>query len=289
MLPVSIGADFLVECQEKLHQPKSSIFVDPMFGPCMPEERWVPPPRYLLRRDRVLRIMADLPPGRLLEVGCGPGALLYEFAQKGFSCSALELSPSAREIFSRIHPPGTGVDLHSKPQDRWQGHFDYVCAFEVLEHIQDDEEALRQWGEWLKPGGRLILSVPAHMHRWSASDEWAGHWRRYEKAGLVRLLKDGGMSLDRLESYGFPLANMVAPLRVFYHRNRLRKEEVAPGEDRKDQNNLRSGSERNLETSLFILQKNWFGKKIIRWSLDLQDRYVDKDLGDGYLLVAIKK
>jgi hypothetical protein len=82
---------------------------------------------------------------------------------------------------------------------------------------------------------------------------------------------------------------MVAPLRVFYHRNRLRKEEVAPGEDRKDQNNLRSGSERNLETSLFILQKNWFGKKIIRWSLDLQDRYVDKDLGDGYLLVAIKK
>ena len=55
-----------------------------------------------------------------------------------------------------------------------------MCAFEVLEHIDDDALALKQWREYLRPSGWLLLSVPAHQDQYGAADELVGHYRRYD-------------------------------------------------------------------------------------------------------------
>ncbi|MCP4197067.1 MAG: class I SAM-dependent methyltransferase [Proteobacteria bacterium] len=168
--------------------------IHPIFGPCAPEKGWVPTPSFLLRRDRVLRQMAGRKPGAVVDVGCGAGALLHELAEHGFSCETLETSETALEIAR--HVTGGWVLFHQEPQRGWLGRFDYLLAFEVLEQIEDDLSALADWHSWLGPGGLLLMPVAAKMKRWSASDVWAGHYRRYERPALVELVSATGFSVE---------------------------------------------------------------------------------------------
>ena len=80
------------------------------------------------------------------------------------------------------------VTIHSEIQNNWQETFDFILAFEVLEHIEDDVSALREWWNGVKFPGHRLLSVPAHPERWNASDEWEGHFRRYEHTGPIETL-----------------------------------------------------------------------------------------------------
>ena len=144
---------------------------DPFFGPVAPELGWVPPPSFLLRRDRILRALSEIRPSRALEVGSGAGALATELAARGFSCVAFETSTKGREATRRLAAAaGVRVDVAERPAEDWVGAFPLLMAFEVLEHIEDDEGALRAWREWLAPGGTLLLSVPAHASKWGAGD-----------------------------------------------------------------------------------------------------------------------
>ena len=146
----------------------------PLFGPAAPEEGWVPAPRYLLRRRRILHQLRNFPPCDVIEVGCGAGMLLQELSARGFRCQALESSPQARELIARLSvKTGQVVDVHDAANPAWTGRFPLVMAFEVLEHIENDDAAMKQWASWLAPGGTLLLSVPAHPRLWSAADEWA--------------------------------------------------------------------------------------------------------------------
>lgn len=83
------------------------------------------------------------------------------------------------------------------------GVYDLVCAFEVLEHIEDDVAALRLWrrhsAKW------LLLSVPMNPARFGAADEHAGHFRRYTTRGLADALGEAGWRPLRFCSYGFPV------------------------------------------------------------------------------------
>src|SRR3546814_7757828 len=96
-----------------------------------------------------------------------------------------------------------------------------VCAFDVLEHIEDDRLAIQEWIRWLAPNGKMILSVPAHRSRWGAGDVWAGHYRRYDRNDVEQLLVSCGMEVEHLECYGFPLANATELLRSEEHTSEL--------------------------------------------------------------------
>jgi len=155
-------------------------------------------------------------------------------------------------------------------------------ACEVLEHIEDDRAALAQWRDWLRPGGHLILSVPAHARRWSATDVWAGHFRRYEKAALRQLLETSGFAVEELECYGFPLSNLVEPFRAWSHARALRRREEAG----KAAATAQSGVERGLEARLWPLQAGLPGRLLFRLAFHLQTRFRNRDLGTGYLVLA---
>lgn len=259
---------------------------DSLLGPAFPEHGWVPAPRYLMRRARVLQLMKGLPAGSVLEIGPGAATLLTEFAARGFACDALELSDPARDLAARVSTSaGQAVRLHDRPTPAWRGRFDYVFAFDVLEHIQDDAAALAQWVSWLKPGGRLLLSVPAHMALWSAGDEWSGHFRRYERAGLAQLLRDAGLQTEVFECYGFPLSNLSERVSAPSYRRQIHVAADSCTQNRQ-KNNDRSGIDRRSHLRLFPWLRRWPGKLVLRGFFGLQKLFLRTDLGSGYILQA---
>jgi SAM-dependent methyltransferase len=268
---------------------RPAVEVDRMYGPAAPEHGWVPAPRYLLRRARVLAVTADLPPGELLEVGCGAGMLLQEFARRGFRCTALESSAAASILAETLAlAAGLAIRFRAAPEPRWRGLFDTVFAFDVLEHVADDRGALAEWVGWLRPAGRLVLSVPAHASRWSAGDEWAGHYRRYERADLERLAGEAGLEIERLECYGFPLANLTERVGARGYAARLRREARPGGPDRR-RNTDRSGIERGPHVRLFPLMKSLPGRLALAACFGAQRLFLATDLGSGYLLRARRR
>src|SRR5690606_20858692 len=135
----------------------------------------------------------------LLEIGPGAGMLMQELAAVGFSCHALETSPPARQLVTAVSKRfSNDIALHDTPSPEWESRFPLVMAFEVLEHIDDDHAAMRHWANWLRPGGTLLFSVPAHPAQWNAADVWAGHFRRYRKRELVDIVRENGLELEHI-------------------------------------------------------------------------------------------
>lgn len=257
-----------------------------ILGPAAPEAGWVPAPRYLLRRARVLEHIRRLAPCETLEVGCGAGVLLHELDALGFRCTALETSPDARRLADELaRNAGRAISVVEQPSDTWNGRFGLLMAFEVLEHIEDDLGALQAWRAWMSPGATLLLSVPCHMAKWNPSDVWAGHFRRYERAGLIDLLHRAGFEPQRIECYGFPLANLAERIRAASYAP-----EVDESVDRTDAgmraNSHRSGIDRRHVMRWFPYYASPPGKLAMVLAELVQRPFLGLELGNGYLVRA---
>ena len=267
----------------------SSVVYHPLYGAAVPALGWVPAPSYVLRRRRILSLMSAFEPGRLLEVGSGAGAMLADMSRLGHRCDALETSAEARKLAAAINQGDGNIAIHDAAQDDWRGAFDTVLVMEVLEHIEDDTAALKSWADWLRPGGRLVLTVPAHPRLWNASDVWAGHFRRYTRDGLRRVVEASGFRVEHMECYGFPLSNIIEPVRARVHARRLEEERALQEVDDADgraHGSARSGTERSIEVRLYPLQASWFGGLAMRGFFILQYLFLRTDLGPGYIVIA---
>lgn len=80
--------------------------------------------------------------------------------------------------------------------------FDLVCAFDIVEHVDDEAGTFRELDRVCAPGGALLLSVPLHPSQWTAFDDFVGHRRRYEPARLVQLLADRGFGIESSAVHG---------------------------------------------------------------------------------------
>jgi SAM-dependent methyltransferase len=178
-------------------------------------------PNAWLRFDLVSRM---IPEGatEILEVGCGQGAFGARLAAR---YRYLGLEPDAESYAmaeQRIALGGRGEVRNARVESLDpQEQFDLVCAFEVLEHIEDDAAALEAWARRLRPGGWLLLSVPAHQSRYSAHDELAGHFRRYEREQMTALLQRAGFADIEIREYGMPLGYLLEAGRNVIGRRQL--------------------------------------------------------------------
>jgi len=207
----------------------------------------------------------------------------------GFLVEALEISSSALELACYLNKSNHRATIHRNIQSDWIMKYNYILSFEVLEHIEDDSGALKVWNSWLRPDGFLLISVPAHPKRWNADDEWAGHFRRYELRGLKVLLEQTGFEIVRMECYGFPLANIIKPIRALYHAKQL-KCRLHTGEKYNQRAYTdRSGVERSLEKRLYPLQGSWLGTKIMQFFFKIQNIFSDTNLGNGFLALCKKR
>jgi 2-polyprenyl-3-methyl-5-hydroxy-6-metoxy-1,4-benzoquinol methylase len=119
----------------------------------------------------------------ILDYGCGTGFNLQFLAQFGRVTGA-DVAPESLDEFQKTVSE-TIVDL-TKDTSGLRGSFDIVTALDVLEHFDDDVAGLRQIRDLLKPGGQLIVTVPAYEWLWGGEDEISLHRRRYTRS----LLKD---------------------------------------------------------------------------------------------------
>lgn len=259
---------------------------DNFFGIIAEEIGWVPAPSYLMRRNKVLNTIRNIKPGTVLEIGCGAGALLNDIQKLGFQAEAVEFSPKAVEIAKYINSDISHSIFNSFDQiEKNNSKFDYIMAFEVLEHIEDDFDALSSWVNYLKPGGKAILSVPAHPKKWNASDNWAGHFRRYTKGTFEELVTKCGLKIELITSYGFPLQNMIRPVRAHFHKKSINKNSKI----KNIENSKRSGVERTMEMKLFKYQNTLLGKTILKSSFKIQNTFSKTFLGNGLLCIAVKQ
>lgn len=168
-----------------------------------------------------------LPPAdsalRVLEVGCGQGGFAARLAQRysyvgvepdATSCAAAQ----QRLALAGGHGEVRRGDLSVVGPDET---FDLVCAFEVIEHIEDDHAAMRSWVSHLRPGGTLLLSTPAWQKRFGAADELVGHYRRYDPPVLESLLRDAGLVDVELVHFGAPLGYLLEAGRNAVGKRRL--------------------------------------------------------------------
>lgn len=246
---------------------------------------WVPAPRFVLRRRRILQLTNALPAGKLLETGSGSAALLREFALRNYDCTGYDTSDKARDVAGIMVGALSNVNIVNKEEDSWKQGFDYLLSCEVLEHIDDDQAVLNKWVGYLKTGGIAIITVPCHMRKFGPLDNWAGHIRRYEKLELEQLLDSSGLEITHFETYGYPLANMTSIVRNLI----IRKKDINRKHRNHDTATARSGVDRRTENTLYHFQTNIFGRLIMRVSFILQYLFRKTELGDGFIVLAKKR
>lgn len=144
-------------------------------------------------------VLSTTPPGYVLNVGCGRGALTAELIRSGREVVSLDpaehMVAMCRRFLERQQLDSTGVRLAGVEDIEERGTFDAVIALDVIEHIEDDLGALRSMREALKPTGTLVLSVPSLSWLYGPKDAELGHYRRYDKAVLVDRLAGSGFEL----------------------------------------------------------------------------------------------
>lgn len=152
--------------------------------------------RQILSRfvEEICREATDRRP-RILDVGCGTGANLLMLSKYG-EAEGVDISEDAlafcRERGLDKVKLGAGEEL---PYD--DGTFDLVTALDVVEHMDDDLAGLKEMRRVLRPGGHVLLFVPAFMFLWGLQDDVSHHRRRYRLPQLARVLEEAGFEIER--------------------------------------------------------------------------------------------
>jgi SAM-dependent methyltransferase len=160
---------------------------------------------------------ADL---RVLEVGCGTGTTLAAIRR---GCPTARVygmdlyAEGLRIARTRTNAPLVRGSIQAIP---FAAPFDIVCMFDVLEHLPDEAGALRHVRSLIRPGGRLVMTVPAHMWLWSDFDRASGHCRRYEAADLRARLAEQGFHVDFVSEFMSATTPLVWAARKLARRTR---------------------------------------------------------------------
>ena len=179
------------------------------------------------RRDILLQLVDKLnikTDAAVLEIGCSGGALMAQLKKKGFTdIKGIDTSQVAVELAGERGIENVWV-MDGARLNFNDNSFELLIASDVLEHIKDHEAALREWYRVLKPGGRLIIFVPAFQFLWSAHDVANHHFRRYNMKTLTRLVQDAGFTIQRRSFWNaglFPVTLLVRFIQnKFYRRSK---------------------------------------------------------------------
>ena len=245
-----------------------------------------PAPRYLMRLALIEQLAKRLPTDiqSFLEIGPGMGDLSLYLNRRFPKADGLLLDFSDDCIDILRRRTGNNPRLQLMTGDfmtmpHVESH-DLILACEVFEHIADDTAAFRTVSKLLRPGGHFIFSAPAFMRKWQRADEYAGHYRRYERSELIEQFTANGLNIEELWCFGFPITQILYPVRQLYyglsrHGQHLSKEDATK----------RSGIERPLvgRNRALVLAH------LLRPFYFLQNQVKNTDLGDGFLVLAKKE
>ena len=161
-----------------------------------------------------------------LEIGCGTG-----FVLSGLKKAFPDLVLAGSEVFSEgldfaaARLPGVELFQMDARRIPFREEFDLIGAFDVLEHINQDEEVLAQMREATRKDGGILLTVPHHRFLWSPVDDFARHVRRYERRELRAKVERAGFSVVRITSF---ISLLLPLLMLSRFKQRVTGDEVDP-------------------------------------------------------------
>jgi SAM-dependent methyltransferase len=138
---------------------------------------------------------------RVLDAGAGIGTFADRVAAAGAEVVALESDPAfVDQLQARFAAAGQVTVVNGTIESLPAGlaGFDSILCLNVLEHVREDQSGVNAFRERLKPGGRLLLLVPAHERLFGDFDRSVGHERRYDRRGLRNMLEAAGFELEDL-------------------------------------------------------------------------------------------
>ena len=186
-----------------------------------------------------------------LEIGCGTGFVLSGFKQ-AFPNLVLLGSEVFSEGLSFAAPRLPGIELFQMDARciPFRDEFDVIGAFDVLEHVKQDEEVLAQMHEATRQGGGILITVPHHRFLWSPVDEFARHVRRYETRELCEKVRRAGFSVVRITSF----VSLLLPLLIASRfKQRFTGEEVDPSAEYNISNLMNTTLEKILDAERTLI------------------------------------
>jgi SAM-dependent methyltransferase len=170
---------------------------------------------YRGRRSVLGRVIEDLslpPQARVLDAGCGSGRNMVELVRYG-TVTGVELSPTSVAL-ARARGAGEVVEGSVMQMPFEPASFDLVVCLDVIEHLADDLEALRELRRVVAPGGSLLITVPAYQWLWSGHDVVNHHHRRYTRRTLLAVAERAGWNSMRTTYFNSLLLPVAIMLRV---------------------------------------------------------------------------
>lgn len=139
---------------------------------------------------------------RIFDVGAGMGRMVKFYINRAAQITATDIFQMQvdymNERFRRYANFNAVLwDIMKDEVGDYKGKYDTVICINVLEHLKDDNLAIQKMKELLKPGGKLIIMVPALQKLYCSLDENVGHYRRYDKGDLQRLAKDNHLTIKK--------------------------------------------------------------------------------------------
>jgi ubiquinone/menaquinone biosynthesis C-methylase UbiE len=169
---------------------------------------------FVARRELALQFLSQVTPpdANILDVGCGTGKGQDAFGRFGtvygvdFSQDALQFCHQ-RGLDRIARADAEALPLQSEK-------FDVVVTLDTIEHVPDDYKAIAEISRVLKPGGILLINVPAYQWLWGPHDVALMHHRRYSRTQLRKLLESNDFQIERLTYHIFFLFPLVVLSRL---------------------------------------------------------------------------
>jgi SAM-dependent methyltransferase len=162
--------------------------------------------------DVVVRDLSIAHGARILDAGCGSGRNMVDLQHYG-AVTGIELSPPSVQA-ARARGVGEVVEGSVLDMPFADSSFELAVSLDVIEHLEDDVEALRELRRVVAPGGRLLVTVPAYQWLWSRHDLINHHHRRYSRATLVGAAQSAGWQVERTTHFNSLLLPLAAAMRV---------------------------------------------------------------------------
>jgi len=172
---------------------------------------WLDPPGTLLQNRAVIELVDRASARTFCEVGVGAGRLSRALCDRGLRGAGIEFSAAALEQ-ARTTLAGADYQLIAEnfmTMEPLPEEFDLALSMMVMEHVEDDVGFAARMKNLVRPGGTVLIGVPARMDRWGIEDEAAGHLRRYDRPGLARVLRKAGLMEIEVRSVSVPAANLT--------------------------------------------------------------------------------
>lgn len=144
----------------------------------------------------------------VIDLGCGTGAQIMYLAKEGFDATGVDES---EEMLNMARDQARNLKITNvkfiqstlKELVEEDKTYPQIICLDVIEHIENDDDALKHINKLLSPGGKLVLTVPAHQYLYSKRDEDIGHYRRYSKYELLEKMRNAGFSINRCRYWNF--------------------------------------------------------------------------------------